>query len=299
MRNPYWAVLMTLAGLLVSEGRADPPTADPLVTLNKEFRKTYSRSRAAALARSGPVIVVDGAKLVLLHGKERWEAEVDLSKYHRLKAVAHVPLTVYLLLGDATEDGISEEGLAELRRLRELIVAARDAPEERGFRAEQCRRQRKLLTDSLAAVEEALKRRRCTEKERTAFARRMAPLFLDNIADAARVQIDAYHSRVSAWRGQLTAEEWGKLCVVIMGSQMPRKKNLAVQYFARLLGESGEGRRIVYAEALFDEKRALNLLGTHRLDREIATAFFDDSLRMDRDLLSDAAAEYLRTLKMD
>ncbi len=84
-----------------------------------------------------------------------------------------------------------------------------------------------------------------------------------------------------------------------MGSQMPRKDNLAVQYFARLLGETGEGRRIIYAEAIFDEHRALNLLGTHLLDREIAASFFDDPLRMNRDLLGDAAAEYLRTLKID
>ena len=300
MRLSVCAALPLVAGLVFSEIRAEPPAPDPLLSLNKEFRKTYARSRAAVLARGGPVIVVDGAKLLLLNGKERQEAEIDLADYHRLKAVAHVPLTVYLLLADTGEDdAITEASLAELRVVRELIAKTSAGLEERGFKGEVLERQKKLLAASLTAADQALKRACCSEKERVAFARKTAPLLLANIADAARVQIDGYHARVSAWRRKLTADEWGKLRVVVMGSQMPRKQHLAVQYFARLLGETGEGRRIVYAEALFDEKRALNLLGTHLLDREIARAFFDDPERMDRDLLSDAAADYLRTLKFD
>lgn len=300
MRNAVYAALLILPGLLLAAARAEPPAADPLLTLNKEFRKTYARSRAAILARSGPVLVVDGEKLVLLRGKERQQTEIDLTKYHQLKAVAHVPLTVYLLLGDADKEGaLAAESLAELRVVRELIVKTRAILAERGFTQEECERQRKLLADSLAAVNQAIEQQRFSAKDRTAFARKEAPLLLANIAGAARVQIDGYQEKVSAWRRKLSAEEWGKLRVVILGSQMPRRQNLAVQYFARLLGETGEGRRIVYAEGLGDEKRALNLLGTHLQDRDIATAFFDDPERMDRDLLSDAAAAYLRTLKFD
>jgi hypothetical protein len=303
MRDPLWtgkaaATVIILAGVAATVARAAPTAADPLLTINKQFRKIYSQTRAAKLARNGPLIVVEGEKLVLLHGKERQEAEIDLTKYHHLKFVAHVPLTVYLLLDTADGGMIAEEQLAELRRLRESIVAACGTLAERGFSTAQMERQRKLLAESLAVAEEALKQQRCTEKERTAFARKIGPLVLDNIADAARVQIDGYHEQVSAWRRKLSAEEWSKLRVVVLGSQMPRKNNLAVQYFARILGETGEGRRIIYAEAL-DEKRALNLLGTHLLDREISTAFFDDPMRMNRDLLGDAAAEYLRTLKID
>src|SRR3954462_7953833 len=51
--------------------------------------------------------------------------------------------------------------------------------------------------------------------------------------------------------------EWERLTVVVMGRQLPRRDNLAVRYFAPLLGEPGEGRRIVYAESLFDDPKAL------------------------------------------
>ena len=71
---------------------------------------------------------------------------------------------------------------------------------------------------------------------------------LANAADATRDQIDAYHARMKTWRKELSADEWKRLKVVVRGAQTPRKGNLAVQYFAKLLGEKGEGDRIVYAE---------------------------------------------------
>ena len=72
--------------------------------------------------------------------------------------------------------------------------------------------------------------------------------------------------------------------------QTPRVDNAAVQYFARLFGETrGEGRRVVYAEGLWDEEKAMNLLGTLRLDGKLSVAVFSDPFRMYRDLLADVA----------
>jgi hypothetical protein len=79
-----------------------------------------------------------------------------------------------------------------------------------------------------------------------------------------------------------------------MGSALPRRDNLAVQFFAKILGEPGEGKRIIYAEALYDEPKALRLLATSQVDSEMALAFFDDPLMLHRDLLADAATKYLK-----
>ena len=67
-------------------------------------------------------------------------------------------------------------------------------------------------------------------------------------------------------------------------------------YFLRLLREPREGRRVVYAESLWEEPEALDLLGTHLLDGSVGEAFFGDTMRMHRDLLGDAAKEYLPRL---
>ena len=73
-----------------------------------------------------------------------------------------------------------------------------------------------------------------------------------------------------------------------------------------MLGPPSHGRALVVAvpaapaaEGLFEESRALNLLGTYSLDTDIGFAFFDDKKRMHRDLLEDGAAEYLKTMKIE
>ena len=90
---------------------------------------------------------------------------------------------------------------------------------------------------------------------------------------------------------------------------MPRTGNLAMQYFSVILGEPYEGRyevegdnrdnsfRLIYGENIFDEESALRLLGTHLIDADIGTYFFNDSQRMHRDLLADATEEIIRKKK--
>src|SRR6185503_15461362 len=63
---------------------------------------------------------------------------------------------------------------------------------------------------------------------------------------------------------------------------MAREGEIAMQYFERLLGER-EGRRLVFAEGLWDEPSQLQLLATHLLDASIGESFFGDPLRMHRD----------------
>ena len=67
---------------------------------------------------------------------------------------------------------------------------------------------------------------------------------------------DALHHQIMAWKADLPPKEWSRLTVLVIGRHLPRKGNLAVEYFARPLGEPGEGKRIIYAEGLGDEPRA-------------------------------------------
>ena len=93
--------------------------------------------------------------------------------------------------------------------------------------------------------------------------------------------------------------EWSRLRVLVLGHAMPRKRNTAVQYFAKLLGVPGESRRLVYAEELGGEKQGLDLLATHQLDGELSEAFFGDPGRMEIDLLGNAASVYLDGFDFD
>jgi hypothetical protein len=292
------ATLLACAWLAAGPvGAGEPP--DPLAELNQAFRAAYAHARQEALARAGPVIVVEGDNLVLLHKGKRSEVLFMPERYHTLKAVAHVPLAVYVMVAPYGEEEIPEKGLAGLRAYRRQVASVRDVLEKRGLTAEELKRQQQILDMSLELLDRLLRTRQARAEEWQQSIRRFAPLVQANAADAARAQIDALHTQVQAWRSELPADEWSRLRVLIMGSALPRKGNLSVQYFARLLGEAGEGNRIIYAESLFEEGKALNLLGTHLLDTAIGAAFFDNPRRMHRDLLADAAEEYLKTLKLE
>jgi hypothetical protein len=276
----------------------DQATADSLLALNDASRAAYRRAKQEALARTGPVILVEGDKLVLSSGGRRIEVRFTPDLYHALKAVAHVPLALDVMLGSVPEgEPLGDELLGDLRRYRGLIAGARERVRTLGgLTPAQARRQEEILSGSLGFIDAVVGSRACGRGARTGYARRMAPLVMANAADAARADLDALHRLVRHWKEGMPAGDWDRLTVLIMGRPLPRTGNLAVQYFARLLGEPGEGRRVVYAESVFDEPKALDLLATRLVDTRVGEDFFGDPARMHRDLLSDAARAYLDQL---
>ncbi len=300
-RRTILGILLVTAFACVAVGQAPAPlapqaspAADPLMTLNGAFRAAYQRTKDATLAHAGPVILVEGEKLVLRRGNARQEAAYTPAVYHVLKAVAHVPLALDVMLapheGDATLD---DTVLVELRQIRGLMEDTEPTLAARGLEPEQLDRARTIFAESRKFLDSVVQARRCPREQRIAFARRMTPMVMKNVGDASRAELDALHSRVIAWRKEMSPEEWKALKVVILGSALPRKQNEALQYFARLLGEPGEGPRIIYAESVRDEAQALDLLATSEVDTGIGVDFFNDPTRMHRDLLSDAAKDYV------
>jgi hypothetical protein len=293
---PY--LILVDASACEAGNRADSATertADSLIDLNQAFREAYARCRQTLVNRSGPVVVVEGDSLVLLHDGKRSVAKVVPDVYHTLKAVSHVPLAVYVMLVPPEGAPLDKECLEGLQAYRRRVIQAEESLKDRGLSEEALLRQEEIIRAALRFLDFALDKKRVTADELCKFTRDVGSKLLANAAEAAHAELDGLDKQVRTWRATLTAEEWKNLHVVVMGSALPRQGNLATQYFAHLLGEMGEGRRIVYAESIFEESRALNLLGTHLLDTRIGSAFFDDANRMHRDLLSDAAREYLKS----
>jgi hypothetical protein len=288
----------------VSEERKEPAPSpgearsDPLLTLNKAFRVAYAQARAQARDGARPVILVSGDDLILLRDSGRSEVEVIPPLYHTLKTVAHVPLALYVMLVNDQERPLDEDRLDGLRRYRGLILKAREHLKDR-LPAVLLDRQETVLSESLAFLDRVLEQKRVEKDDLAAFTRSTGPLLLANADAAARAQIDTMSSQVTAWQSAMTPAERRNLRVVVMGSHTPRVGNLAMQYFARVLGEPADDRRLIYAEAVSDEKRALDLLGTCVLDTGVGAAFFGDPRRMHRDLLADAAEEYLKQLRIE
>src|SRR5437764_12172454 len=101
MRHRTSALLALAAALLLlppARTKTATEPADPLTELNDHSRAAYRRAREEALARTGPVVLVEGDDLVLKYGRQRLVARTVPDEYHVLKVVSHVPLAVHALL---------------------------------------------------------------------------------------------------------------------------------------------------------------------------------------------------------
>jgi hypothetical protein len=279
--------------------KTERPPDDPLLRLNASFRKAHADARKEMLAKAGPVVLLDGDNLILIHNGKRIEARTVPEIYHTLKAVAHSPVAIQVMLSPFGDAAMNADRLAGLKEYREQLAQAEKALGGRGLSEEQLERSKKILSACQKFVDGVVAKERATRDEVHTFTRTMSPLVIANATDAARAQLDTMHQQMKKWRTQLSPEEWKALHIVIIGSAMPRKGNLAVQYFSRLLGEKGEGLRILYAESLWEEAKALNLLGTSLVDSSMAVAFFNDELRMHIDLLAPVADELLKKMAFE
>lgn len=262
---------------------------DSLTRLNDVFRTRYAQAKADALAASGPVLVLAGDRMVLYRNGAPAPGQDVLFRplaYHRLKAVAHAALGLHLLLA-APE----APGQAELERVRSLTAAAR-ADLAATFAPPLLERQERILDGCLRLLDQRLGGA-LPPGRLAGFASGMGPLVLANAEDAAGLELEALDRQVAGIRAGLAPGEWKSLRVLILGSHMAREGEASLQFFCRLLGEPGEGGRIIYAESLWQVPDALSLLATHAVDRGASAAFFGDPGRLHRDILADGAGAWL------
>jgi hypothetical protein len=299
-RDPILAVLVFLLSAAGAPAQTMPGPAGPaqppaLTALNNAFRAAYADAKSRVLASSGPTLIVNGDTFALLRDGRRVEANVGAAIYDPVKTIAHIPLAIYVTLtpGDGAVD---DDRLKTLADLRQLIPPAEASLDTLKLSRATLARQKQIVAASLAFLGDVAGRRKFARSLLLAFTRGMAPLVMENVAEATRAQLDATHAQVSAWRRDLSPQEWNQLHVLIIGPHMPREDLVVTQYFLRLLHEPREGRRVVYAESLWEEPKALDLLGTHLLDGSVGEAFFGDYMRMHRDLLGGAASQYLPRL---
>jgi hypothetical protein len=282
--------------LLTTAAPAQYAVGDPFFDLNAAFRSAYADARTDLLQSLGPVVVARGDYLVLYYDGQRIEGKKVGDAYHQLKTVAHTPLGIFVMLAGHLDAPLSDQKVKQLTSYQDLIERLLQHVDTSGLSEAQCARQREQLSHCAAFIDKVLADGRCADRDLTSFCRSSRGAFMRNTLQAAQVRVQGYHRQMSDWKAKIAPDDWVNLQVVVTGAQMPRQGNLAVQYFARLLREPGEGKRIIYAESMFDEQKALNLLGTHRLDASAATIFFGDPLRLHRDLLADATPAVLDTL---
>lgn len=287
----------TRAAVEEKPARAElPPVPAELVALNRSTIQMYAGGRKRELATVPAVVIVSGDDLVLRRGNARTVATVIPPEYHALKCVAHVTLGLFGHLAHEPGKPLGGDRVKVLTEYRQQLAAALPAVEGYGYDPDTLARQKRMIERDLAFIDKVLADGQVSADDLTRYCRASRPDVMANCGAAAKAQMAGTHKQMMAWKAEMTPDEWAGLVAVIPGRQTPRAGNAAVQYFARLWGEPGECRRIVYAEGLFVEDQAVDLLGTLRLDGKLSVAVFDDPYRMYRDILAAGATAALDDL---
>lgn len=278
---------------------AGPPTwpriEGALDDVNDDFHSAYDTVRSAA-ATDPPVLIFLGDALILHLRGERRAQTVTPRLYHAIKAASHAPLALYsalypLALADKPLDA---EALRRLDAIRAHTRASQESLAVDVPHAEALDELRPILHATLAFSEQVVAEGGVSHAELAAFARRCGPALLRLMDHATGIQLDALHVAVESTLADMSAAEKDALQIVVAGVHQARERSLAMQYFRKRLREpAGAEERVAYAENAGDEAAALALVGTRRFDRAIASAFFGDERRLQRDLLGDAAAARL------
>lgn len=279
--------LATAAPLAADEADA------ALIELNTAFRARYADARHATLARERAVLVIAFDRAILFRDAQRVEEAFTPPIYDRVKAVAHVPLALYVLSVRWGDEALPPEAIGALKAYRVAATAARDGLATPEFASSDLARQHAIIDAVLSEIDRTLAAGRYDGRGVAQLCRSLLPAILDNVRDAARAQLDGLDSVITRWRTTMGEDDWRQAKIVVLGVRQARVDNLQFSYFRRALGEDAVNKRLFYAEGLFTEQLGLDLLGTILLDRGIGLAFFGNESRMERDLLGDAAGAYL------
>ena len=273
---------------------AEPVKPDAFRQMDQFFRSTYNHAREKILRDTGPVILAQSEDLTLFFNGKSVKSAAPDSGYRTLTTVAHVTLTMFLLLEPYGEGPLSETRIDKLQTLQKIAAMVQSELSKRLTKdMDLVEAQQRVIGKTLSFIKKIVAEKAWAAKDLDEYLNSVKPQILKNVKLAAKFQIDHFHRQIVIWKQKIPAEDWDQLHVVISGAAMPRKNNLAVQYFSKLLGVRGECEKIIYAESIFQPTRAMKILGTSLLDAQIGEGYFGDPWRMHRDLLGNAAAVYL------
>jgi hypothetical protein len=277
---------------------ADSQLDTALQDLNSSFINAHSSARELDLA-TGPIILHRDGQLVLINNETKVKANVILPTYHTFKVFAHIPIAIYLMLSPQGSGILDFERFQLLRNYYKKLEYVQKNINKITLNSTDLERQKIILSKSMQFLKTIIDNQRFNNKELFSFTQGMLPFISANIEGAAKNQLDAMHRHVMAWKSEMPSEHWKKLRVATQGAVLARNGDLAKQYFKRLLHIKKEGLRLVYKELYFPPTPMLTLLATRSVDRGISVAIFNNPDRMFRDVLSDAAASYIKTMKFD
>ena len=285
-----------------------PHVSAALDAVNDAFHERYDRARAVEERKGAVLVFLADDLVVILRDGTRRTLPVTPRLFHVIKSVAHVPVALFAALHRAKNEapleklrGFIDASLSSLAKEAHAQEATAGADHETLSALDALLQESKTFVERVLALDSHGTNEPGPAKELlSAFAETSGKRLLHLIELATRVQLAALHAVVEKALGELDEADLHHLEVVVTGNHQARARSLGMQYFRKRLGEhEGAEGRVAYAEAVEDADEALALVGTRRMDAEIAKAFFGDAKRLQEDVLGDAVRDLLEKTELD
>ncbi len=281
------------------------PYNGSLSTVNHQFHQDYNTLVKYTVSYFGdsthPVMIFTGDSLVFRYKGKRQASRVVPAEYHQLKAISHLPLGIFTMVSTWQEGNLPDSSINRLKAYNTLIESIQSGLPNYSLSPSLVVKQQEILKHCQSYIQLVLQDGVYKKTSRNMFAKTMQPYILNDVDEAAKLEIMAIHAQTQIWLKEIDKAHIKQLLVVIGSSHQARYRELSVQYFDRVLHEQSDGsalteNRLVFAESVFSESGCLSVLARHVIDQEIGLDFFGDRYRMQRDLLSDAAKKYIDEL---
>ena len=273
-----------------------------ITDLNQSFHESYNNMIHHTFESLGkentPVIIMAHEEVMLFHRGEQETINVIPKLYHQLKGIGHVSFGVYVTLADNGYGQLRDDIRENLEGQKYLIERGLSFLDIEPLPMMYMPTHRKMLETALEIINQVLDVGMVTEEKVLEYGQKSAPWYLEGAAIGARLEIDELHQTVMSWKEQMGEENWENIYVVVCAAHQGRYREATLQYFQILLHEQ-EGlaaemeNRVIYAEHIDEPKAAMDLLARHLVDQRASVDLFGSCTRLQRDLMSDGAREYL------
>lgn len=300
---PFAMVLaMPLQGFSSSAERNCPsylrPQHGAQAEINCLFHQEYENEIQRLLDSFGkkngrPVILNLGGTLILKQNGMTKKVDLTPNIYHQNKSISHAIFTIYLLLARQQHNHPLKPEVQKLVRtlLSHLIRAKQELDKDETSMP--------LILISGVYLEGVLKHEKFNQQAFIRYFSRIKPALEKAIQFSTSKELNLLDKTVNAWVANMTREESEALSIVVAVPHQARAQEVSLQYFAKKFqmhfseGAIGEDKVIVL-EGKFDEQSALQLLARHILDRDAAKIILNNPEDLQRDLLADAARDWLQ-----
>jgi hypothetical protein len=279
---------------------------DAVSNLNDAWRTAYEHAAKQTLSNlraSVPVLVNRFDQIALYRpGMDRPDLfSMDPTIYREAKSVAHTPAALYVRLAASGLGTLDEARLQWLAAYQSLLS---DAEAEIGGRADIPAQIRAMQTGMLADVPRFAQRIQQRGTVDQAILDEMGSLVRNavrkNLELAAASQLEQFRDQIGKWKADYPSLAWDRAVVVTIGVHQARERYLQRQFFDWMLRDDPRTQdRVVFAETMTPpplEKAddALMLLSKVMLDKGLSEVIFDDRLRLQADVLGDAAEAVIK-----